>query len=172
MIICALLIKMTSNGPAVYTQLRYGLNGTKFYIFKFRTMYQCDTTDEFKQASMNDIRVTKVGAFLRRTSLDELPQLFNILKGNMSLVGSRPHPVLLDENYRSLIKNYMNRYNKKPGVTGLAQINDCRGETDTLEKMQHRIAYDLKYVKNYSLILYFKILLLTPIKIIFHRNAF
>jgi len=172
MAIISILIKITSHGPVFFRQLRYGHNEKVFQIYKFRSMYTCEVDSGFKQAVKNDVRVTKIGKFIRSTSIDELPQLFNVLVGEMSMVGVRPHPIALDDKFSKLIQNYMSRYKKKPGITGLAQINNCRGETDTLEKMENRIKYDIEYSDNVSIYLYFKILFLTPIVIIFNKNVY
>ena len=172
MAIISILIKITSHGPAFFRQLRYGHNEKVFQIYKFRSMYTCEVDSGFKQAVKNDVRVTKIGKFIRSTSIDELPQLFNVLVGEMSMVGARPHPIALDDKFSKLIQNYMSRYKEKPCITGLAQINNCRGETDTLEKMENRIKYDIEYSDNVSIYLYFKILFLTPIVIIFNKNVY
>ena len=172
MVIVAFLIKTTSKGGVFFTQSRYGLNGNVFKIYKYRSMYACESKKKFKQATKNDIRVTKIGKFIRATSIDELPQLLNVIKGDMSLVGARPHPIALDDKFAKIIPNYMNRYKERPGITGLAQINNCRGETDTLEKMENRVKYDIEYSNNISIYLYFKILFLTPIVVIFNKNAY
>jgi putative colanic acid biosynthesis UDP-glucose lipid carrier transferase len=159
--IIAVIIKLDSKGPVFYKQERYGMNGREILVWKFRTMHVTEQTNDFKQAIENDPRITKFGYFLRKTSLDEIPQLINVLTGSMSLVGPRPHPNLLNEEYRSTIDSYMHRHNVKPGITGLAQINGARGETASFGKMQERISYDLEYVNNWSLALDFKILLKT-----------
>lgn len=157
----AAAVRLTSPGPAVFTQKRYGLDGKSFRIYKFRTMKVVEDGESqftFTQASRRDMRVTRVGAFLRRTSLDELPQLFNVLKGDMSIVGPRPHPVALNEAQRKLIDGYMLRHKVKPGITGLAQVNGFRGETDTPEKMRQRVKCDLEYINGWSLRLDLKIM--------------
>jgi putative colanic acid biosynthesis UDP-glucose lipid carrier transferase len=166
MILIALAIGMTSKGPIIFRQIRYGLGGKTFYIWKFRTMIYCDNGDsEFRQAQFGDSRVTALGKFLRRSSLDELPQLFNVLQGTMSLVGPRPHPVALNESQRKVIDRYMLRHKVRPGITGWAQVNGFRGETDTVEKMQKRIEYDLSYINNWSIGLDLRILLRTISKV-------
>lgn len=157
----AIAIMATSRGPVIFAQDRYGLDGRKFKVFKFRTMHTTDDGEVIKQATLNDARITKIGKFLRKYSLDELPQLFNVFIGTMSIVGPRPHAVAHNEEYRKLIKGYMLRHKVKPGITGWAQVNGLRGETDTLEKMQKRIEHDLDYIHKWSLWLDFKILFLT-----------
>lgn len=151
MILIALAIKLSSGGPVLFRQDRYGLSGRRIKVWKFRTMRVEENGDYVPQATKNDPRVTSFGAFLRRTSLDELPQFFNVLKGDMSIVGPRPHAVTHNEEYRNLIFGYMLRHKVKPGITGWAQVNGWRGETDTLEKMEKRIEYDLWYIRNWSL---------------------
>jgi putative colanic acid biosynthesis UDP-glucose lipid carrier transferase len=151
MLLIALAIKLTSRGPVLFRQRRYGLNGKEIYVWKFRTMTVCEDSAEVRQATKNDSRVTPVGAFLRRTSLDELPQFFNVLLGEMSIVGPRPHAVAHNELYRGKIHGYMLRHKVKPGITGWAQVNGWRGETDTVEKMEQRIAHDLYYIHNWRL---------------------
>ena len=151
-------IKLTSAGPAFFRQRRYGLDGREIRIWKFRTMTVCEDGRQFTQATQNDPRVTRFGALLRKTSLDELPQLFNVLDGSMSLVGPRPHVNALNEEFRSRIVGYMLRHKVKPGITGLAQVNGHRGETDTPEKMRKRIEYDHAYIRDWSLWMDLKIL--------------
>jgi putative colanic acid biosynthesis UDP-glucose lipid carrier transferase len=144
-------VKLTSPGPAIFRQRRYGLDGNEIVVYKFRSMRVQEDGAVIRQASRDDDRVTPFGAFLRRTSLDELPQFVNVLQGRMSIVGPRPHAVAHNELYRKLIKGYMVRHKVRPGITGWAQVNGLRGETDTLEKMQARIEYDLEYLRNWSL---------------------
>jgi putative colanic acid biosynthesis UDP-glucose lipid carrier transferase len=157
----------------IYRQRRYGLNGEEIVVWKFRTMKVCDNSGAFKQAIRNDHRVTALGRFLRRTSLDELPQFFNVLQGRMSVVGPRPHPVLLNEQFRHLIPGYMLRHKLKPGITGWAQVNGWRGETDTLEKMEKRIQYDLDYFRRWSIWFDLRIVYLTIIREVFgSKKAF
>lgn len=158
MLLIAIGVKLTSKGPIFFKQTRYGMRGEHIKVWKFRSMTVCEDGDNVTQAKKGDMRVTPFGNFLRRTSLDELPQLFNVLSGSMSLVGPRPHAVAHNEYYRGQIKGYMLRHKVKPGITGLAQINGYRGETETLDKMSGRIAYDLEYIRNWSLLLDFKIL--------------
>jgi len=135
-------------------------------------MTVCENEGEVRQARVSDVRVTAFGAFLRRTSLDELPQFINVLQGSMSIVGPRPHAVVHNEEYRKLISGYMLRHKVKPGITGLAQVNGWRGETDTLDKMQKRIEYDLDYIKNWSLLLDLKIIFLTLFKGFSGKNVY
>jgi len=161
MFLIALGIKLTSRGPVLFKQWRYGLDGHPIEVYKFRTMTVCENGYEFRQAVQCDPRVTAFGAFLRKTSLDELPQLINVLQGRMSIVGPRPHPVALNESFRQKVPGYMLRHKVRPGITGLAQVNGWRGETDTIEKMEKRIEYDLEYLRQWSLFLDFKIIALT-----------
>jgi len=151
MLLIALAVKVTSPGPVLFRQRRYGLDGREIVVYKFRTMSVLEDGDEIRQATQSDARVTKLGAFLRRSSLDELPQFINVLQGRMSVVGPRPHAVAHNELYRRQIKGYMIRHKVKPGITGWAQVNGLRGETDTLEKMQKRVEYDLAYLRHWSL---------------------
>lgn len=154
-------VKLTSRGPVLFRQRRYGLDGDEILIYKFRSMKVCEDGSVITQARRADPRVTAIGAFLRRTSLDELPQLINVLEGKMSLVGPRPHAVAHNEQYRKLINGYMVRHKMRPGITGLAQVSGLRGETDTLEKMAARVRYDLEYLRNWSPWLDIKILVRT-----------
>ncbi len=158
MLIIAVGVKLSSPGTIFFKQTRYGMGGERIKVWKFRSMTVCEDGDSVTQAKQGDMRVTPFGNFLRRTSLDELPQLFNVLSGSMSLVGPRPHAVAHNEFYRGQIKGYMLRHKVKPGITGLAQISGFRGETETLDKMSGRIAYDLEYIRNWSLLLDLKIL--------------
>jgi putative colanic acid biosynthesis UDP-glucose lipid carrier transferase len=144
-------VKLTSPGPALFRQRRYGLDGREIVVYKFRSMTVAEDGPVVRQATRNDSRVTPFGAFLRRTSLDELPQFMNVLQGRMSIVGPRPHAVAHNEMYRKLIKSYMIRHKVRPGITGWAQVNGLRGETETVEKMKARIEYDLDYLRNWSL---------------------
>ena len=161
MLVIAAAIKITSRGPVLFKQDRYGLDGKPIKAYKFRSMTVQDNGSTVVQATKNDARVTPLGAVLRRTSLDELPQFINVLKGDMSVVGPRPHAVAHNEQYRKLVAFYMLRHKVKPGITGWAQINGWRGETDSLEKMEKRIEYDLNYIKNWSLWWDAKIVFLT-----------
>jgi len=151
LIMIALGVKLSSRGPAIFRQRRYGLDGDEIVVYKFRSMRVLDDGGQIEQARKGDPRVTPLGAFLRRTSLDELPQFFNVLQGRMSIVGPRPHAVAHNEMYRKLIKGYMLRHKVKPGITGWAQVNGLRGETETLEKMKARIDCDLEYLRSWSL---------------------
>jgi putative colanic acid biosynthesis UDP-glucose lipid carrier transferase len=172
MLAIALSIAYTSPGPIIFRQRRYGLNGEEILVSKFRSMTVCEDGETVRQAQKNDRRITKVGAFLRKTSLDELPQFFNVLQGRMSIVGPRPHAVAHNELYRSMIKGYMVRHKVKPGITGWAQVNGWRGETDTLEKMKKRIDYDLAYLQNWSLRLDLYIILKTVTTVIKDQHAY
>jgi len=147
----AIAIKRGSPGPVIFRQRRYGLDGKEIVVYKFRSMTVTEDGGSIAQAKKNDNRITPLGAFLRKTSLDELPQFVNVLQGRMSIVGPRPHAVAHNEMYRKLIKGYMVRHKVKPGITGWAQVNGYRGETETLDKMQGRIDYDLEYLRNWSL---------------------
>lgn len=161
MLFLAVTVKLSSPGPAIFKQRRYGINGEKIEVWKFRSMTCCDNGDSIKQATKNDARITKIGALLRKTSLDELPQFINVLQGTMSIVGPRPHAVAHNELYRDQIAGYMQRHLVKPGITGWAQVNGWRGETDTLEKMEKRVEFDLTYIKHWSLLFDLKIVFLT-----------
>ncbi|MAM69594.1 MAG: undecaprenyl-phosphate glucose phosphotransferase [Gammaproteobacteria bacterium] len=172
MALIALGIKLTSPGPVLFKQHRYGLRGEKIEVWKFRSMTVTENGNRVRQASKNDARITRFGAFLRRTSLDELPQFINVLQGSMSIVGPRPHAIAHNEQYRKSIDGYMLRHLMKPGITGWAQVNGWRGETDTEEKMQKRIDYDLEYMRNWSLALDIKIILLTLFKGFINKNAY
>jgi len=151
MIVIAILVKATSKGPVIFKQRRYGVDGDEILVYKFRSMCVCEDSQIVTQATQNDARVTRIGAILRKTSLDELPQFFNVLQGTMSIVGPRPHAVAHNEHYRKLIHGYMWRHKVKPGITGWAQINGYRGETDTIDKMEGRVIYDIAYLKSWSL---------------------
>jgi Undecaprenyl-phosphate glucose phosphotransferase len=169
----AVAVKCSSAGPALFTQRRKGANGRTFNIYKFRSMRaHASDAGVVKQATRNDPRVTRVGAFLRRTSLDELPQFFNVLRGEMSVVGPRPHALEHDELYQDIVDGYIHRYRIKPGITGWAQINGFRGETDRVEKMQGRVAHDLYYLSNWSFWLDIRIVFATIFKGLVNRNAY
>jgi putative colanic acid biosynthesis UDP-glucose lipid carrier transferase len=157
----ALAIKFSSKGPVFFKQLRHGWDGRIIKIYKFRTMVVHQDQTVLAQATINDQRITRLGRFLRRTSLDELPQFINVLQGRMSVVGPRPHAISHNEYYKDSIKAYMQRHKVKPGITGWAQVNGLRGETDTLDKMRNRVEYDLHYIENWSLLLDLKIIFLT-----------
>ncbi len=172
MALIALVIKLTSPGPVFFRQRRYGLNGEVIHVLKFRTMTVAEDGDAVRQATRNDLRITPFGALLRRTSLDELPQLFHVVTGTMSLVGPRPHAVAHNELYRRRIQGYMLRHKVKPGLTGWAQVNGWRGETDTLEKMEKRVEHDLEYIRRWGLMLDLKIIALTVFSPKVHRNAY
>ena len=166
----ALAIRLDSRGPVIFRQRRYGLDGREIVVYKFRSMNVTEDGGQIHQARPDDPRVTRVGAFLRRTSLDELPQFVNVLQGSMSIVGPRPHAVAHNEFYRPLIKSYMIRHKVKPGITGWAQVNGYRGETDSLEKMEGRVRYDLDYLRNWSLWLDLYIIFRTA-RLIFKDSA-
>ncbi len=168
----ALAVKLTSKGPVLFKQSRYGQNGDKIRVWKFRTMTVCEDGDDVKQATRGDSRYTKIGEFLRKTSLDELPQFFNVLQGTMSIVGPRPHAVAHNEQYRSIIPGYMLRHMIKPGITGWAQINGWRGETNTVYKMRKRVEFDLEYMREWSLWLDLKIIFLTIFRAFTDKNAY
>jgi putative colanic acid biosynthesis UDP-glucose lipid carrier transferase len=172
MLIIAVAIKISSPGPVIYRQVRHGLDGQEFMIYKFRTMAIEECRARYKQATRDDPRVTPLGCFLRRTSLDELPQLINVLQGRMSLVGPRPHPLQLNEQHRNLITHFVLRHKVRPGITGWAQVNGYRGETETLEKMRRRLEYDLEYINNWSIWFDLRILFLTLIRAWQDRNAY
>jgi putative colanic acid biosynthesis UDP-glucose lipid carrier transferase len=168
----AIAIKISSRGPVFFRQWRYGLCGKKIRILKFRTMTVCEDGPNVKQVSKNDARVTRIGRFLRRTSLDEFPQFLQVLTGELSLVGPRPHAVAHNEQYRSLIHGYMLRHMVKPGITGWAQVNGWRGETAELDKMEQRVQHDLEYIRNWNLFLDLKIIFLTIFGAKKGRNAY
>ncbi len=168
----ALAVKITSPGPVIFKQRRYGLNGEEIMVYKFRSMTVTEDGENIEQAKQNDQRFTKIGGFLRRTSLDELPQFFNVLQGRMSIVGPRPHAVAHNELYRKLIKGYMLRHKAKPGITGWAQVNGWRGETETLEKMKARIEHDLYYLKHWSIWLDLWIIIKTIWIVLRRENAY
>ncbi|MCO8165819.1 undecaprenyl-phosphate glucose phosphotransferase [Pseudomonas sp. 21LCFQ010] len=172
LLVIAAAIKLTSKGPVLFRQRRYGLDGRPIMVWKFRSMTVQENGDEVRQATRNDARVTPLGGFLRRTSLDELPQFFNVLRGDMSIVGPRPHAVAHNEQYRKQVSRYMLRHKVKPGITGWAQVNGWRGETDTLDKMRKRVEFDLQYIQQWSLWLDLKIILLTLFKGFLNKNAF
>ena len=168
----ALAVKLSSSGSVLFVQDRTGFDGKIIKVFKFRSMeVHSEKEGQITQAKKNDDRITKVGALLRKTSLDELPQLFNVLRGEMSLVGPRPHAIAHNELYSKKINAYLARHRMKPGITGLAQVKGFRGETDTDEKMEQRVKYDLEYINNWSVWMDIKILLKTPISL-FQYNAY
>jgi len=172
MVVIALLVKRSSPGPVLFRQKRYGLQGEEIGVWKFRSMRACDNGDLVKQATKDDDRITPIGRVLRRTSLDELPQLLNVLSGSMSLVGPRPHASAHNEQYRSLIDGYMLRHKVKPGITGLAQVNGWRGETETLDKMEKRVEFDHRYIREWTLWMDVKILFQTAMVVYKQENAY
>ncbi|MFO1074440.1 MAG: undecaprenyl-phosphate glucose phosphotransferase [Geminicoccaceae bacterium] len=177
MLLVALLVRLDSPGPVLFRQQRLGFNNNVIDVLKFRSMFDrppavVAAETEVPQARRDDPRVTRVGYWLRRTSIDELPQLLNVLRGEMSLVGPRPHALRHNEHYAALIDDYLGRHRVQPGITGWAQIHGLRGETETLEKMRSRVEHDLAYINNWSILLDLKILLLTPVLVLFHRNAY
>ena len=171
MSVIGLAVWASSPGPIIFRQRRYGLYGEQIIVYKFRSMKVTEDGAQVVQAKVNDSRLTRIGAFLRRTSLDELPQFINVLQGSMSIVGPRPHAVAHNEQYRKLIKGYMLRHKAKPGITGWAQVNGLRGETETLDKMEARIRYDLDYLRNWSLWLDLWIILRTVKVVLARQNA-
>ncbi len=168
----AILIRLDSRGPVAFRQTRLGRGGKPFQIVKFRTMTVIEDGDNVTQVRKNDARVTRVGRWLRRTSLDELPQFFNVIAGDMSLVGPRPHAIVHDRFYSTLIENYQLRQLVKPGITGWAQVNGLRGETPDVEDMRDRVTFDIWYARRASLALDLKILLRTPFEVLRQRNAY
>jgi len=172
LLLIALGVKLSSPGPVLFKQRRYGLDGREVVVYKFRSMKCMDDGAVVKQATKNDERVTPFGAFLRRTSLDELPQFINVVQGRMSIVGPRPHAVAHNEQYRKLIRSYMIRHKVRPGITGWAQVNGLRGETETVDKMQARIEYDLDYLRHWSLTLDLQIIWRTLFVVWKKQNAY
>ncbi|RTL36461.1 MAG: undecaprenyl-phosphate glucose phosphotransferase [Burkholderiales bacterium] len=172
LLLVAIGVKLSSPGPVIFKQRRNGLDGEEITVYKFRSMRTLDNGSIVKQATKGDPRITRFGAFIRRTSLDELPQFINVLQGRMSIVGPRPHAVAHNEEYRKLIKAYMVRHKVKPGITGWAQVNGLRGETDTIDKMKARVEYDLEYLRNWSLALDLQIILRTVRLVVFDRHAY
>lgn len=172
MLSIAAAIKLTSRGPVLFKQRRYGLDGEEIQVYKFRSMKVCEDGETVMQATRGDFRFTRIGGFLRRTSLDELPQLLNVLQGTMSLVGPRPHAIAHNEQYRKIISGYMIRHKIRPGITGWAQINGLRGETETVDKMQKRVEFDLDYLRHWSIWLDIKILLKTAFAVARDPNAY
>jgi len=172
LLLIALAIKLDSPGPVIFKQRRYGLDGEEILVYKFRSMRVCEDGEQIRQAQKGDARITRIGAFLRQNSLDELPQFVNVLQGRMSIVGPRPHAVAHNEIYRNLIKGYMIRHKVKPGITGWAQVNGYRGETRTLDKMQARIDHDLDYLRNWSLRLDLHIILKTIMVVSKDRSVY
>ena len=172
MLVIAIGVRLSSPGPIIFRQRRYGLDGRVIDVWKFRSMACVENGEKVTQARREDPRITPFGAFLRRTSLDELPQFINVLQGSMSIVGPRPHAVSHNEEYRGLVSGYMLRHKVKPGITGWAQVNGWRGETDSLEKMRNRVEHDLHYIRNWSVLLDLKIVFLTLFKGFTGENAY
>ena len=172
LLLIAIGVKLSSPGPVIFRQRRNGLDGGEITVYKFRSMISQDNGPVVRQATKQDPRITRFGAFIRRTSLDELPQFINVIQGRMSIVGPRPHAVAHNELYRQLIKAYMVRHKVKPGITGWAQVNGHRGETETIEKMQARVEYDLEYLRNWSLALDLQIIVRTVRLMLFDRHAY
>ena len=170
--VIAILIKIDSRGPIFFVQQRHGLNNKIINVIKFRSMYVMENDGKIIQATKNDNRVTRLGKILRKTSIDELPQLINVLKGDMSIVGPRPHAISHNNYYKKLLQNYANRHKVKPGITGWAQVNGFRGETKDLVKMKERVRYDIEYIENWSFWFDLKILLKTPIILLLGKNAY
>jgi putative colanic acid biosynthesis UDP-glucose lipid carrier transferase len=172
MLLIATAVKLTSKGPVLFKQKRYGLDGEEINVWKFRSMSVCENGNKVTQAKKNDSRLTPIGGFLRKSSLDELPQIINVLTGHMSLVGPRPHANAHNEFYRKQIDGYMLRHKVKPGMTGLAQVNGCRGETETLDKMEKRVFFDHQYIREWSIWLDIKIILKTFLVVFSRQNAY
>jgi putative colanic acid biosynthesis UDP-glucose lipid carrier transferase len=172
LLIVAIGVKLSSPGPVIFRQNRTGLDGEVIQVYKFRSMTVQDNGEYVRQAQRNDPRITRFGSFIRRTSLDELPQFINVLQGRMSIVGPRPVAVAHNEQYRHLVRAYMARHKVRPGITGWAQVNGLRGETDTLEKMARRVEYDLEYLRNWSAGLDILIIFRTIWLVLFDRNAY
>jgi len=172
MVIISIIIKLSSQGPVIFKQRRYGLDGKVIWVYKFRTMIVREDGPYILQAEKGDQRLIQFGVFLRRTSLDELPQFFNVLQGSMSVVGPRPHAIAHNEQYRKIVKSYMLRHKVRPGITGWAQVNGWRGETDTIDKMEKRIEYDLYYIENWSFWFDMKIIWLTLWKGFINKSAY
>ena len=172
LLLTAIAIKLDSSGPVLFRQARIGFNGRPFRIYKFRTMTTLEDGPGIRQARKDDQRVTRVGRVLRRFSLDELPQLVNVLRGEMSLVGPRPHALAHDDEYSRLITEYATRHKIKPGITGWAQVNSCRGETPHVEAMRRRVSFDLDYIESWSVWLDFRILVMTSLQVLRDRNAY
>ena len=172
-LVIAIVIKITSPGPILFKQYRTGINGKDFKIYKFRSMkVHQEKEGQVTQAMKVDPRITRIGRFLRRTSLDELPQFFNVLQGRMSIVGPRPHALAHNKYYMNIVESYMQRHKVKPGITGWAQVSGLRGETDTVDKMKERVKFDLWYIENWSIIFDIKIVFMTVFKGFFGKNAY
>lgn len=172
MFVLAAGVKLSSRGPVLFRQRRYGIDGREIWVYKFRSMTVCEDGENISQARKNDPRTTRFGRFLRKTSLDELPQFLNVLQGTMSVVGPRPHAIAHNEQYRTMIPHYMFRHKIKPGITGWAQVNGLRGETDTLGKMKARLHYDLAYLRNWSVWFDVWIILKTVLAVLRDENAY
>jgi exopolysaccharide biosynthesis polyprenyl glycosylphosphotransferase len=171
-VIVSLAIKLDSRGPVLFRQTRHGYNNEPIRVLKFRSMTVMEDGDNFRQVIRSDPRVTRLGRILRRTNIDELPQLFNVLVGDMSIVGPRPHATAHNNSFAELISSFTRRHNVKPGITGWAQANGCRGETDTFEKMQRRVEHDLYYIDNWSLFLDLRIIVMTLFSRKVYWNAY
>jgi len=172
LLLIAIAIKIDSKGPVIFRQKRNGLGNREFLVWKFRSMKVMENGSDVKQAAKNDVRITRLGSFLRKTSLDELPQFVNVLLGDMSLVGPRPHPVALNKKFAPLIKNYNNRHNIKPGLTGWAQVNGYRGPTETVDQMRRRVECDVEYIRRWSFWFDLRIIMMTPYYGLLNKNAF
>ena len=171
LIVVAFLIKVSSKGNILFKQTRYGLGGQKIKVWKFRSMTVSEN-ENVVQAKKNDARITRIGSFIRKTSIDEFPQFFNVIFGDMSIVGPRPHAVQHNELFRKSVPSYMRRHIVKPGITGWAQVNGWRGETDTEEKILKRTEFDLYYIENWSLLLDIRIIIWTAVSGFFGKNAY
>jgi putative colanic acid biosynthesis UDP-glucose lipid carrier transferase len=172
LLLITICIKATSKGPAIFKQKRGGINNKEIVVYKFRSMTTQDNGSIVNQVTRGDARITPIGVFLRKSSLDELPQFINVIQGRMSIVGPRPHAIVHDIEYAKLIPEYNQRTLVKPGITGLAQINGWRGETDTLDKMQKRVNMDISYINNWTLWLDIKIIFITIFKGFISKNAY
>ena len=173
LLLLAALVKLDSPGPVIFRQNRHGFNNVEFPMFKFRSMHVHQPEgNSIKQATVNDPRVTRVGRWLRKTSLDELPQLLNVIRGDMSIVGPRPHAIQHNEMFSEVVDEFYARHNIKPGITGWAQVNGFRGETDTTDKVRIRVDYDLYYMDNWSVFFDLKIIVLTAFKVWSQKNAY
>lgn len=170
--VISILVKITSKGPVIFKQKRYGLEGKEITVYKFRTMKVMEDGEKVEQARKNDTRLTRIGGFLRKTSLDELPQFINVLQGRMSIVGPHPHAIAHNEEYRKVINGYMIRHKVLPGITGWAQVNGYRGETETVDKMVARIQHDIDYIRNWSIALDLKIIVKTLLVVFTDKQAY
>jgi len=172
LIVVSLAIKLDSRGPVLFRQTRHGYNNEPIRVLKFRSMTVMEDGGNFTPVTRHDPRVTRLGRFLRRTNIDELPQLFNVLVGDMSIVGPRPHATAQNESFAKLISSFSRRHNVKPGITGWAQVNGFRGDTDTLEKMQRRVEHDLYYIDHWSFLFDLRIIILTAVSRVAYLNAY